>query len=525
MKMKQLSIALLLIFTAFQNIKPASQAPRLIVFIIIDELDNEQLLILQPAFSDKGFNRLSREGLRFISLNSGDLSGYPGTRMTSLFSGTTPATHGIIGEQWFDYKDGHSSTLASYETNQLKETLNYNHSRSLSDYLKSIYGPNSKSASISINSPWMIHSLGYSPDHFIAFDLHSGKFFNALNKDTIKADWLSLFNSSLQKTNLLKRQWGPSRDITAYTEYRYLNKEKQSDFRSFLYNMGHSGSPRYDRVAASPFANTILRDLAVAFILNNEFGKDDTPDLLSIGFTARPFTKTNGTILPAEKEDMLLRLDQDIASFIEFLDFELGRNNYLMVLTSAANSAPDINSFGRKGVTTGIFEGDKITSLLNLYLMALHGQGRWVLGFRDGAFYLNRKLIAEKGLDLKMMQEVCARFLLEVAGIARATPTYDFQFETQADLMLSRNFFPRRSGDIYITLFAGWQTPVSSLGSRQTGTSGHNKVPLTIRGWQIEEGALFQDITIQQVVPMILKSMQLPFPTEAEIPEIRLKNR
>jgi hypothetical protein len=68
----------------------------------------------------------------------------------------------------------------------------------------------------------------------------------------------------------------------------------------------------FQQFAASPYANTLVRDLAVSFIAGTDFGKNDTPDVLSIAFTARPFS-SNGSILPVEKEDMLLRLDRDMS--------------------------------------------------------------------------------------------------------------------------------------------------------------------------------------------------------------------
>jgi hypothetical protein len=84
----------------------------------------------------------------------------------------------------------------------------------------------------------------------------------------------------------------------------------------------------------------------------------------------------------------------------------LGKNQYLVVLTAAAGSAPDHSTSGQAGVTTGVVEFKKITALLNLYLMAIHGQGRWVLGMHDNAVYLNHQLIAEKRLAIEEMQQL-----------------------------------------------------------------------------------------------------------------------
>jgi hypothetical protein len=492
-----------------QNANP----PKIIVVLVIDELDNEQLNLVQPSLSENGFKRISRQGFRFMSVSSSDISGYPGTQMASLFSGTTPSVHGLVGERWFDYKTSKHTEAAKNDSTSLHNALFYSYSKSLADYLKSFYGPSSRSAAITINAPWMIHSLGYNPDLFFSFDLNNGIFKNNLTSKT-PDNWHLSFNKTLSSTNFLQRQWGPTNDITTYTEYKYLDKNKKQDFRSFLYNMNGNGdnAPRFNRLAGSPYANTLLRDFTVAFLASTDFGKNGTPDLLTITFTAKPYIKTNGVILPAEKEDLILRMDNDIASLIDFLDVEYGKNNYLIMLTAAANSAADATTAGKRGVTTGIVEYPKISALLNLYIMAIHGQGRWVLDINDSFVYLNRKMIEEKGLSINEIQELAALFLLDVSGIDRALPLHNIYFESNTEHILSLNLFPNRSGDIYITLKQGWQTTATANGTRQTGNSGQQVKPLILRGWNVSEGAWMQNVPQNQIIPIVLHQLGIYHP-------------
>lgn len=280
------------------------------------------------------------------------------------------------------------------------------------------------------------------------------------------------------------------------------------------------GEP-FERLAASPYANTLVRDLAVSFIAGTDFGKNGTPDVLSMAFTAKPFS-SNGSLLPAEKEDMLLRLDRDVASLITFLDNELGKDQYLVVLTAATDSAPDHSSSGRAGVTTGVVEFKKISALLNLYLMAIHGQGKWVLGMHDHMVFLNRQLIAEKGLAIDEMQQLAARFLMDVAGIDRALPTHHLVFDINTETLLSNNLYPSRSPDLLISLQSGWQSAVTEAGTRQTGRSGNTPVPLMIRGWNVQPGAWFEPIEHRHITPLLLKQMGLVHPSILKAPLVPL---
>lgn len=485
----------------------AVEPPKLIVFVVVDELGNNELNFLQSEFSKTGFNGLAKEGHRFMSMISTDFSGYPGTRVTSLFTGTTPSRHGVIGERWMmDYQKGEFNVPPSVDSASLHKAVFYNQSRSLADYLKSYYGHKSLSVGFSLNAPWMIHSLGYSPHHFFTFDMSKGIFFDALQSDSTEVRWLHRFNSTIPHNALLKNQWGPVKDISNYFEYKN-QKDKTKEFRSFFYNMKGSESSLYKNVASSPSGNTLLRDVVVSYLANSELGKDEVPDLLTICFTTQPFVETPSVWLPVEKEDMLLRLDQNLSSLIEFLDYQYGSENYLMALTAASSSAEEKQIAGKQNTNSGFVDQKKIGALLNFYLMALHGQGKWVLGVYDHQIFLNRQLINQSALSLKEVQEKSALFVMEMSGIARAIPTFEMMLMPPADEPFKSNFFPLRTGDLFYSLKPGWEANHVEAFGVQSSVSGGNLVPFILRGWGVNPGVTIEKENINNVVPKLLEQM------------------
>ncbi len=487
----------------------AVEPPKLIVFVVIDELDNNQLNFLQSEFSKSGFNGIAKKGHRYMSLVSTDFSGYPGTRVTSLFTGTTPSRHGVIGERWMvDYQKGEFNVAPSLDSTSLHKTIFYNQSRSLADYLKSYYGHKSLSVGFSLNAPWMIHSLGYSPHHFFTFDLSKGIFFDALQSDTLAYSWLHKFNNSIPHSQFLKNQWGPVKDISNYLEYKN-QRDTTGKFRAFFYNMKGNGSSLYKNIASSPTGNTLLRDVVVSYLANSELGKDEIPDLLTICFTTKPFVETPSVWLPAEKEDMLLRLDQNLASLIEFLDHEYGSENYLMAVTAASSSSEEKQIAGKQSLNSGFVDQKKIGALLNLYLMALHGQGKWVLGVYDHQIFLNRQLINENSLSLKEVQEKSALFVMEMSGIARAIPTFEMMLIPPTVEPFKSNFFPMRTGDLFYTLKPGWEANRADTYGVQSSVSGGNLVPFIMKGWGVNPGVTIRKENINNIIPNLLQQMNI----------------
>jgi hypothetical protein len=492
----------------------AADPPRLIVVLVVDELNNDLLNQLQPDFSQNGFNAVARNGFRYMSMVSSEWSGYPGTRMAGLFSGTTSALHGIIGEKWFDYRRYEFTKPLTCDSLSLLTHIHYRETKSLSDYLKSYYGSSSQAVGFSLNQPWMIQSLGYSPDAFYLFDLQRGVFFNALNPSGTTAVWCRDFNENILPGCLLNQPWEPVKNLADYHEYK--NSNPPADFRTFFYSMKNGTTLPFERVSQSPRGNTLLRDAVVSFLATTDMGKDEVPDLLTIGFSVRPFVTGAPVALSAEKEDMLLRLDKNVASLIDFLDVEIGNENYLLVVTSAMNQGVDQINSGVGAENTGCVDTHKMESLLNLYLMAQYGQGKWVLGISDHNIFLNRRLIAENDLSLKTVEEQSALFLLEMSGVERAVPTYDMLLSPPVNEPFVSNYFPMRSGDLLFSLRAGWQTKPSVWGATQLAESGAVKVPVLVDGWITNEGISIETTYLSELVPLILNQMNIGFPATAE---------
>ena len=98
-------------------------------------------------------------------------------------------------------------------------------------------------------------------------------------------------------------------------------------------------------------------------------------------------------------------------------------------------------------------------SLLNVYLMALYGQGDWVIGYQNRQIFLNRKLIKERDLDADEMREKAASFLIQMAGVQDVYTSQRLLLSYGTDrLAAMRNgYCPKLSGDLVLDLCPGWE--------------------------------------------------------------------
>lgn len=80
-----------------------SQAvPRLVVGIAIDQLRTDYLETFAPLYGEDGLKRLMREGVVYTSAQYASAGVDRASAVASLYTGTVPYSHGIVGEDWMD---------------------------------------------------------------------------------------------------------------------------------------------------------------------------------------------------------------------------------------------------------------------------------------------------------------------------------------------------------------------------------------------------------------------------------------
>ena len=97
----------------------AQQRPKLVVGIVVDQMKMEYLYRFSDDFSQNGFKRLMDNGYTFHNMNYNYVPTYTAPGHASIYTGTTPSTHGIVGNEWFNRtlgKDMYCTDDASVQT-------------------------------------------------------------------------------------------------------------------------------------------------------------------------------------------------------------------------------------------------------------------------------------------------------------------------------------------------------------------------------------------------------------------------
>jgi predicted AlkP superfamily pyrophosphatase or phosphodiesterase len=79
----------------------AQERPKLVVGVVVDQMKMEYLYRFSDDFSNDGFKRLMGNGYTFQNMHFNYMPTYTAPGHASIFTGTTPATHGIVSNEWF----------------------------------------------------------------------------------------------------------------------------------------------------------------------------------------------------------------------------------------------------------------------------------------------------------------------------------------------------------------------------------------------------------------------------------------
>jgi Type I phosphodiesterase / nucleotide pyrophosphatase len=133
------------------------------------------------------------------------------------------------------------------------------------------------------------------------------------------------------------------------------------------------------------------------------FGQDDVPDLLFINSKAIDHVSHIWSVNSPEMQDTLSYQDTDLAEMVRFLDQQVGRGNYVLVLTADHGAQFDPKVSGAFQVTPGQLEAD-----LNAAFPSATKDSVF-LAVRTSQIYLNEAALDASGYS----EAAIARFVLD----------------------------------------------------------------------------------------------------------------
>ncbi|MFM9004834.1 MAG: alkaline phosphatase family protein, partial [Flavobacteriales bacterium] len=174
--MKNVTLVVFLFAYVFGIQAQTTKAPKIVVGIVVDQMCYDYLYRFQHLYTMGGFNRLMSKGTNCRNAQYNYVPTYTAPGHASIYTGTTPSNHGIVGNDWYNrdlkktvtsVSDIRFSTVGSATGGQAApmNLLTY----TITDQLK-MASPQSKVISISIKDRGAILPGGHLSDGTYWYD-------------------------------------------------------------------------------------------------------------------------------------------------------------------------------------------------------------------------------------------------------------------------------------------------------------------------------------------------------------------
>ncbi|HSD15393.1 MAG TPA: alkaline phosphatase PafA [Flavobacterium sp.] len=512
----------------------AQQKPKLVVGIVVDQMKMEYLYRFADDFSNEGFKRLMNNGYTFHNTHYNYMPTYTAPGHASVYTGTTPATHGIVGNEWFNKAAGKVVYCTDDATVKLvgngvesegKMSPKNLQATTITDELRLATNFKGKVIGMSLKDRGAILPAGHFANGAFWYS-QTGAFISSTFYGEKLPEWVAQFNNEKNFQKYIDKGWDLLKPKETYNEsltdnnpYEGLLFKKTPFFPYSLKEMYAANDAGILR--STPFGNDLLEQFAERAIVGESLGKDDITDFLTVSFSSTDYIGHTLGPRSIELQDTYLRLDQTIAEFLTYLDKNVGKGNYLLFLTADHAGAEnvkylkdnkyDVDNIPWKNIETELGEFSTKTFGVNL-----------LLDYSNYNVFFNKELIKSKGLELSKVKQVFKEYLYTQKYIKKVFTEEEILAGSGNEYYLNaivKGYDPVQNGEL-VLLFKPAYVEYSGMGTTHGSPYSYDThVPLIFYGWGIEKGASHDKKAITQIAPTVAQKLKITFPngTEAEV--------
>lgn len=503
--------------------------PKLIVGVVVDQMRQDYIYRYWNKFGNGGFKKLINEGYFYKNTHFNYVPTYTGPGHASIYTGTSPATHGIIANDWY-VKETNQMTYCT-DDNKVKSVGTDSKAGLMSpknllvttigDELKLNTNQQAKVFAISLKDRSSILPAGHSANGAFWFDGSIGKFISSTHYMNQLPSWLNDFNNLQLAKQYLSKGWNTLYPIAGYTEsiadknnYEAAPNKKDTAIFPYDYKV-QLDKNNYEIIKATPYGNTITKDLALACLKAEQLGKGKQTDMLCISFSSTDYVGHSYGPRSVEVEDVYLRLDKDLEELINTLNATVGKDNYVLFLT-ADHGASDVPAHLMDlKIPAGYVDEVELKKTVKSFCQNQYGDSL-VFSITNQQIFLNESKMTEMKLNKFSVEHTLANFMLSIKGVAEAYPSEVLKYENFTDgtfkYLIQKGYNHVRSGNVAFSYNPSWMEYHNKGTTHGASYSYDTHVPLLFYGMGIPKGSSVKKVNIVDIAPTISIMLHMSFP-------------
>lgn len=514
----------------FNPEKDLIATPKLVVGVVVDQMRYDYLTRFWNRFGEDGFKRLISEGYNLRNNHFNYIPTYTGPGHASVFTGSAPETHGIIGNNWFNkFEDqmvycvgdpsvepvGTGDDAGKMSPHRLLTTTVADENRLHTQMRGKTIGVGIKDrgavlpAGHTANAAYWFH--GQNEGVWIS----SSFYFQSLPQ------WVQDFNAGGHAEKYLK-PWNTLEDVNTYAESgddlnifeEGFKGKKTVEFPYDLKKLSKQNGG-YEIIKNTPFGNNLSLDFALAAIDGEQLGQDEFTDFLTLSFSSPDYIGHNFGVNSKEIQDTYMRLDKDIARLLNELDAKVGEGNYTLFLTSDHGGVQVPAYLESVRVPSGYFETSNFREDLNNFVSEKFKAKDLVKNVSNGQIFFNYEAVSQKGISREELQKEISHYLLQYERINQVYTREQLEataYTTGMAAAIDHGFHQKRSGDVIYLLDPAVISYSRTGSTHGSGQNYDTHAPLIFFGRGIKAGNSLERTEIVDIAPTISVLLGIPFP-------------
>ena len=454
------------------------ERPKLVVGLVVDQMRWDYLYNYE--WGEGGFKTLLTDGYRCNNTIIDYVPTVTAAGHASIYSGTTPAFHGIAGNNFMlngenvtSVQDDSERAVGGNEKTRGKSPRNLI-TTNIADQLMLATDFKSRTVGIALKDRASILPAGHHPVGAYWYDKGSTSFVTSTYYMDKLPKWVSDFN-----------------------------KKHREELAMDLNNL--------------PMGTIMTFALAEQALINEKLGQGDVTDMLTISVSNTDMcSHYYGTHSP-QVNAIYMQLDKEIAHFIDVLDQRIGRGNYLLFLTADHGGTHSYQRMTSNGLPIGCWHNPDAIIAANKLLKQQFGVDSLLKAEMEYTFYLNREVIEASRLDYDQVMRAACQALEQPEEIQWAIDVSridTYPIPTILKERIKLGYFPERSGEIYVVprtgVYAGKTEWAGSNHGSWSQSDSH--IPLIFMGWHITPGETSQLTHMTDIAATVCAMLHIQAP-------------
>ena len=502
--------------------------PKLVVGIVVDQMRWDYLYRFQNRYGNTGFKRLLKEGFSCENTMIPYLPTYTAPGHTCIYTGSVPAIHGIIGNNWF-VKEKNASIYCSDDKSVLpvggswisgqmspKNML----TTTICDELRLSNNFKSRVFGIALKDRGGIFPAGYSANAAYWYDDSTGNWMTSNFYMKSLPKYVTDFNTKQLPRKYLQQNWNTLYAINSYSLSTV--DDKSYEMRAVTENKAvfpHLTEKaliknNYKELRYSPYGNTLTFDFAKAVIDAEQLGSRGVTDFFAMSFSSTDYIGHRFGPNSVEVEDTYLRLDKEMGEFLIYLDNKIGKGQYLVFL-SADHGAANVPAYlAENKIPGGVFSEAEFSGTLIQKADSLFHIKKLVKYVRNYQLYLDNEAIKASGKE-KEVYDFILNYCRKPEFVQDAFYLKDlYKTNTPEPIagMIKNGYNAGRSGDLYIILKPAWFETWDHAATHGLWSPYDSHIPLLFYGWNIKPGKLHREVYMTDIAPTLAAMLQIQMP-------------